>query len=228
MKQSHIVLLIIIFGFLVMITTPHLLSIVFETNQEKTYTASTSNTLSGTTETVNSVAKVVNSASKVEVAAATPEVKEEPKKVEVKKETPEVKKEEVEVPANQTVEEVAAQLDKSLKSNLTGTGILFAKYANEYGVDPYLVTAIALHETGCNYSCSAAVRNKNNVGGMMGSGGLLYFNSLEEGISAFISNIKKNYYNYGLTTPEAMNKKYAASTSWASKVRSYMNSIKSR
>ena len=225
MKQIHIVISIIIFGILVAFTTPHLLNIVFKNNSQTTYTASNESVLSGTTETVTTTSKVINNASKVEVAVATPTVKEPPK--------PEVKKEtkaqvDIEMPANQSVEEIAAQLDKSLKSNLTGTGNLFAKYSVEYGVDPYLATAIALHETGCNYSCSAAVRNHNNVGGMMGSGGLLHFNSLEEGISAFIANIKKNYYNYGLTTPEAMNKKYAASTSWASKVRSYMNSIKSR
>ena len=41
-----------------------------------------------------------------------------------------------------------------------------------------------------------------------------------------IENLAKNYYAYGLTTPEAMNPKYAASTSWANKVKNYINYIK--
>ena len=125
-----------------------------------------------------------------------------------------------------TLGDLSKKLNRSLNSTLSNKGYTFAKYATEYGVDPYLVTAIALHETGCNWTCSSAVRNKNNVGGMMGKGGLLTFSSLDEGIRQFILNIKKNYYNSGLTTPEAMNSKYAASTTWAAQVNSYINKIK--
>ena len=41
-----------------------------------------------------------------------------------------------------------------------------------------------------------------------------------------IENIANNYYAYGLTTPEAMNHKYAASKTWATKVNKYINEIK--
>ena len=41
-----------------------------------------------------------------------------------------------------------------------------------------------------------------------------------------MNNLKKNYYDKGLTTPEAMNKKYAASQTWAQKVHHYINKIK--
>lgn len=132
----------------------------------------------------------------------------------------------VEVYDNLTMEELTLKLDKNLKSTLTGTGKYYAKYAIEYGVDPYLVLAISLHETGCSYSCSNLVKSKNNVGGMMGSSGALSFSSIEEGIQKFIYNIKKNYYDHGLTTPEAMNSKYAASTTWAAKVNKYIDTIK--
>ena len=99
------------------------------------------------------------------------------------------------------------------------------------GVDPYLAVAIVLHETGCNYSCSTQVKKCNNVGGMKGSpscNGTSYakFNTLDDGIYIFVKNLKENYYDYGLTTPEAMNKKYAASTTWATKVKHYINKIK--
>lgn len=127
---------------------------------------------------------------------------------------------------NMTMEELTAKLDKNLKSTLAGTGKYYAKYAIEYGVDPYLALAISLHETGCNYSCSNLVRSKNNVGGMMGSGGAIAFTTIEEGIQKFIYNIKKNYYDYGLTTPETMNSKYATSKTWATKVNKYIDTIK--
>ena len=60
----------------------------------------------------------------------------------------------------------------------------------------------------------------------MGSGSYRKFDTLEEGITKFIENIAKNYYAYGLTTPEAMNHKYAESKTWATKVNNYINEIK--
>ncbi len=125
-----------------------------------------------------------------------------------------------------TMEELVAKLNKNLKSTLAGKGNIYAKYSLEYGVDPYLAVAISLHETGCNNECSNLVKNKNNVGGMMGSSGALTFSTLDEGIQKFIRNIKVNYYDYGLTTPEEMNPKYAASKTWATKVNKYIETIK--
>lgn len=125
-----------------------------------------------------------------------------------------------------TMEQLVAKLNKNLKSNLSGKGDLYAKYSLEYGVDPYLAVSISLLETGCNAGCSNLVKNKNNVGGMMGNSGALSFDTLEEGIKKFIKNIKVNYYDYGLKTPEQMNPKYAASKTWAQKVNKYMETIK--
>ncbi len=125
-----------------------------------------------------------------------------------------------------TMEELTAKLNKNLNSDLKGKGNIYAKYSIEYGVDPYLVLAISLHETGCNDKCSNLVKTKNNVGGMMGKNGALAFSTLEEGIQKFIKNIKKNYYDYGLTTPEMMNSKYAADKKWASRVNGYIETIK--
>ena len=45
------------------------------------------------------------------------------------------------------------------------------------------------------------------------------------GIKGFIDNLYKNYYSYGLTTPEQMNSKYAESTEWATKVNAYIEKI---
>ena len=130
-----------------------------------------------------------------------------------------------------TLDELADKLDKVLTSTLDGTGMIFASKSIELGIDPYLAVAISMHETGCKWGCSKLVRQCNNVGGMKGKpgcngGSYRKFDTLEEGITKFLENIYKNYYAYGLTTPETMNKKYAADPEWASKVNNYINYIK--
>lgn len=129
-----------------------------------------------------------------------------------------------------TLNELAITLNKSLNSTITDKGYLIASYSLEKGVDPYMATAIILHETGCKYGCSSLVVNCNNVGGQKGSGcgSYSYFNSLDEGIKAFIDNLDKNYVSLGLTTPEQINPKYAEDQGWSSKVNRYIEEIKAR
>ena len=133
-----------------------------------------------------------------------------------------------------TMEELVAKLDANLNSDLTGTGYLYAKYALQYGVDPYLAVGISLHETGCNSTCSAQVVDCNNVGGQRfqpacyAGGTYGKYDTLEEGIEGFVRNIYNNYFAYGLTTADAMQAKYVGtgSTSWAPKVNHYIEVIK--
>ena len=132
-----------------------------------------------------------------------------------------------------TMSELTEKLNRSLKSTIAGKGDIFASYSLERGVDPYLAVSIMLLETGCNWSCSSLMRRCNNVGGQKGSpscdgGSYKSYPSLDEGIKGFIDNIADNYYAYGLTTPEAMNKKYAASNLWAIKVNNYISSVKAK
>lgn len=127
-------------------------------------------------------------------------------------------------------DELVDKLNRSLNGELAGRGDSFAKYATQLGINPYLAVAIVLHETGCKWNCSTLLRQCNNVGGMKGSpgcngGSYKAFASLEEGISAFMNNLYKNYYSKGLTTPETIGPKYAASKTWATKIRAYMNEI---
>lgn len=128
---------------------------------------------------------------------------------------------------NLTMEELTDKLNRSLNSDLSGYGNFIATYSLEKGIDPYLATAIILHETGCTWNCSSLVKNCHNVGGMKGSGcgDYGYFNSLEEGITRFIDNIYNNYYAYGLTNASLMANKYAEDPSWATKVNSYIEKI---
>ena len=133
---------------------------------------------------------------------------------------------------NMTVSELGIKLEKSLKNELTGYGIVYAKYAIEYGVDPYLALAISLHETGCtnvSKGCSLLVKNKNNVGGMKcASSKSCKFESLDEGIRLFIVNIANNYYADGLNTPELMQRRYTGknSSTWAYNINWFINKIK--
>ena len=132
-----------------------------------------------------------------------------------------------------TMEELSEKLNRSLNSTLSGKGETFARLSDELGIDPYLAVAIVMHETGCKWDCSNLLKTCNNVGGMKGSpgcGGGAYasFPSLDEGIRAYMNNLNKNYFSVGLTTPEAMGPKYAASTTWAVQVRAYMNEIKAK
>lgn len=69
-----------------------------------------------------------------------------------------------------------------------------------------IVVAIAKWETG-NYT-SKAFKEKNNVGGMMCSGELIKYNSLDEGINAFVKNLKNNYFDIGLDTIDKIKPKY--------------------
>ena len=55
---------------------------------------------------------------------------------------------------------------------------------------------------------SSAYHSKNNVGGMMCKSGLINYSSLDEGIEAFLINLKKNYFDIGLDTFDKIQKKY--------------------
>lgn len=132
-----------------------------------------------------------------------------------------------------TLTELTNQLNKSLKGYMVNTGYFFAKYTKDTGLDPYLAVSIVLLETGCKWTCSTYTRECNNIGGLKGSpscNGTSYrkYDTLGEGIEGYLNIIYKNYYLQGLTTPELMNPKYAASSTWATKVRTYMNEVKNK
>ena len=131
---------------------------------------------------------------------------------------------------NKTLDELSETLNKSLSSTIIGKGYLIASYSLEKGVDPYMATAIILQETGCKWECSRLVRECNNVGGQKGSGcgNYSYFNSLDEGIMAFIDNLSINYVSQGLSTPEQINPKYAEDQNWSKNVNKYIENIRAQ
>lgn len=134
--------------------------------------------------------------------------------------------ERIEVYNGMTIEELSIKLNKSLKGVLANQGNYIATRSLALGIDPYMVVAIMLHETGCKWTCSTLARVNYNVGGMRGASGWQKFNSIQDGIDGFLNNLSKNYIKKGLTTPEMIVKKYApSSTTWASKIRKYMAEI---
>ena len=141
-------------------------------------------------------------------------------------ETVEEKLEEAIVYEGLTLEELGLKIDNVLNSTLDGYGKTIASLAIEKGVDPVVAASIILVETGCKWTCSSLVRNANNVGGMKASSGkYAKFETLDAGLEAFINNLANNYYAKGLTTPEAINTKYAANPNWHDNVYYYVEAI---
>ena len=222
MSEVKKVTSVVIFGVVLSIMLPNIINLNTSKNLE-TETPREIKT-ENTTSNINEVALATKDESGTPIPESTPE----PAPETVPEPTPQA---EPVVYDNMTLNELAEKLNRSLKSTLSGTGLSFAKYAIDMNIDPYLAVAIVLHETGCNGTCSKQVRECYNVGGMKGGpscNGTSYkkFNSLDEGIYSFMYNLKKNYYDKGLKTPEQMNKKYAASKAWATKVNHYINKIK--
>ena len=166
------------------------------------------------------IEELISSGTKYEVSVldALEEVKEELEPI------PEI------VYDGMTLDELSDKINRSLNSTISGKGYLIASHSLEMGVDPYMATAIMLHETGCKWGCSYLVNACNNVGGQKGSGcgAYAYFNSLDEGIMAFINNLSRNYIDYGLTTPELINPKYAEDPNWSKNVNKYIEQIKAQ
>lgn len=132
---------------------------------------------------------------------------------------------------NLTLEELTDKLNKNLYSTLSDTGLYFANFTKETGMDPYLAVSIVNLETGCKWGCSTLVKKCNNIGGLKGkpscgSGPYMKYDTLEEGINGYLNIVYKNYWLKGLRTAEEMNRKYAESKTWAEKVNKYYETIK--
>ena len=141
--------------------------------------------------------------------------------------------ERIEVFEGMTIEELSAKLDKSLKGEIAGKGSVIATNCLSMGVDPYVATAIILHETGCNAKCSKLVKQCNNVGGQKGyprcgNTSFRAFDSLDAGIIGMISNLSRNYYGMGLDTVEKIAPKYCEGNTWAGKINNYIKVIRAR
>lgn len=135
----------------------------------------------------------------------------------------------VEVYDGLTLEELSAKLNRNLgNAALAGKGELVASYCLSKGVDPYVATAIMIHETG--RGTSAMIRTCNNVAGQKGSpscmGAYKGYDTIDDGIRGAIDNLYRNYYAVGLDTVEKIGPRYAESNTWVSKINDYISKIK--
>ena len=162
---------------------------------------------------------------------------EKQKDIKVSEET----KEETEILEVEDVNKVEEVVDKCM---MDYTSCKIKEVAIREGISDWKIpVAIARHECGYkdNQYLSNAFKNKNNVGGMMyydtttKSSYLMTFDTIDSGVEAFVSNLKRNYFNLGLDTIEKIQPKYAPVNAqndpyglnefWVSGVRAFYNDI---
>ena len=161
---------------------------------------------------------------------------EEQKEIKVSEETKETEVLEVE-----DVNKVEEVVDKCM---MDYTSCKIKEVSIREGITDWKIpVAIARHECGYKDSqyLSNAFKNKNNVGGMMyydtttKSSYLMTFDTIDSGVEAFVSNLKRNYFNLGLDTIEKIQPKYAPVNAkndpyglnefWVSGVKAFYNDI---
>lgn len=114
----------------------------------------------------------------------------------------------------ETVEEIAREL--TIEERIA---LACDEYDISYGYD--IVLAIARLETG--WFKSDAYIYGNNPGGLSVNEVPIYFDTIEEGVDRFVSNLALNYFGIGLTTPELIGQKYCpVNPGWAELVRELM------
>lgn len=93
---------------------------------------------------------------------------------------------------------------------------------NIYGADYDITLAIGRYETGWwkSYACTV----KNNPGGMSRNEVPIYYDTIDEGINAWVQNLANNYFAIGLDTPEKIAEKYCPNNSeYANYLRKMMS-----
>lgn len=111
-------------------------------------------------------------------------------------------------------------------SRFKGKGYAFVEAAKESGLNPIYIFAHAACESG--FGNSAMAREKNNFFGIAAydnNPNASYYmgSSIDEGIINGAVWIKKNYYEEGMITLDAMSKTYASDPKWASSIVHIMN-----
>lgn len=122
---------------------------------------------------------------------------------------------------------INSELQKELKLN-NGTPREILKIAcEEYEVNYILAVSIARVETG-NFTSELFLKH-NNLGGLRNDYEWYKYNTLIEGINAYVSMLKLEYIDKGLDTPEKMQPKYCPGKDgehWVSLVRKIMEEEK--
>ncbi|MEI6690599.1 MAG: hypothetical protein WCL07_02500 [bacterium] len=100
--------------------------------------------------------------------------------------------------------------------------------ADKYGVDPYLVVAIAQQESNLGKITPPSCHNAWGWG--IHSAGTLCFDNWDEGIETFTRGLSDKYIAYGLQTPEEIMTKYNATSpggAWSKGVSQFLDELRS-
>lgn len=129
----------------------------------------------------------------------------------------------------------AAHVDSVLKKAgaFAGQRQAFENVAKENNIDPIIMIAICIHETG--WGQSVAVLEYNNPSGQMGSNGLIKFDTLEEGLQMTGRTLDNLMNERGLDTIEKLQTAYAPSGAandptglnnfWVKNVQDFVNQL---
>lgn len=129
---------------------------------------------------------------------------------------------------DQAIDTLAKAMGKKYsKCVLRGKGKVFLEMGEKYNVNPVSIIAIAMQESARGTS-SGAIK-KNNIGGLMGSRGLIKYSSVDSCIEAMAKLLQKHVKN-GRTTIEKIgySGKYCArshSGEWVKNCKFYINKI---
>lgn len=96
----------------------------------------------------------------------------------------------------------------------------FIDAADKYDVDWRLLPAIAGLESSFGKRQLSGSYNSYGWGG-----GRIYFESVEDGIDVVLTGLKTRYMNRGATTVETIAPIYSESSTWAPRIRLFMNQI---
>ena len=113
------------------------------------------------------------------------------------------------------------------KNPLFGKGKSFIDSAERYGVNPSVLVAISMLESG--RGTSYAARKRNNIGGLVGKNGTLKFQNVDDCIEAMAKIIQKHTKNNIQTIEElGLSGKYcdkSVGDKWADNVVYYINKL---
>lgn len=111
-------------------------------------------------------------------------------------------------------------------SPMSGMGDYIVKVSDTFGLDPYLVVAIAQQESNLGKLMPPDCHNAWGWG--IHSAGTLCFDNWNEGINTFVSGLSEKYLAYGLKTPEEIMTKYNATSpggAWAKGVNQFLEEL---
>lgn len=92
--------------------------------------------------------------------------------------------------------------------------------ADSYGIDWKLLPAISGLESSFGNAQLSGSYNSYGWGG-----GLIYFNSVEDGIDTVLSGLKQNYFSKGANTVYTIAPIYSESPTWAPRVQRFIDEI---